>query len=952
MPLPYAVRIAFNAKAKVVPVRAYLKLETTSATHMYMLVESDVLDIHPMSTGAGSGSDAAGAVQTKVSSYEHSWDHLSGTSAAAKLKPSDLYLPPKPDMQDAHDNHENPVQKEENAEEEEEVEEEFLLTFWAAPCLELRRGSATLMLTVVDSESRAHEAEFTVKAKGTKAQLAIKAPGSDADAQRTSTKVVFGKDDLAAEQTIQLYNETPNGAPVLAAVYLEESASGAFSVRTEDDEDVGQSGVVFTIPSNTPYTFKVGFDLPTDGEIPLCYYGYAVIRLAYFLSNQERYDDEIPEYYDHVVFIEAPRAEGVAIAASPDTPKAPWGRHKQEFELDAGHSDPASSASHVPPAPCPQQSLLPVQLPMPLESPAPPQFQFPDSVQFSEQSMHAQQALFESGPATPGPRDIEEGEIVEDHYNFEREDENDDEDEEDENDICQDFNPAKSAEKWLADDPLLPKQAFHLPGFSDQEPDVEQNPLSPDLNHISSHWSPSSYGEKHGADTGSRLIASNLYFAEENTPKYMHGDDEDDLIKSRYKGSMGINSGPNETRRTYAEERPEHPAPAAVVSTYAQYETCDEDAAKRRESPTDITNSAMENPVKLRMPRGVRTRGVRISGSAAFGSLPLQNASSVPVMVRLELRGAGCNKLAVLESRFVEIPAGDRVKVEISRVSAAGGTAAIHLSCAPVGARGAQCEIAYKVALHVEPAQRRPRPRKKVIVDRPTLSFYAPAESGNVSTMRVFNGTTEKVIVETRVRDVTMSPATAAARNRLASPFTFASAEVAELQAGDVHVLRVKYAPNEIKGADPVAHYTGFLDVTSAGLLDTIPLFGYSGVSRIKCLWQDGYVRAWNEGLRAGYLHLDDAAVRGVVIMPGEVVDVRYSQHWTGLLRVGDEIERSRLREAIARGLVPPAEHEELGRFIEEFHGEKTAREMEDLRWGGVCNTSLHYAARLFLAGV
>lgn len=840
-PLAYAVRVVFDPMAAVTPVRARLSVKQKCNSHMFVLARPEMTaeeedEICQLELAAAQSTDIQ---ESDVIPDRWFWTHP-------------RYSDNESDADDSHDIN------------------DLLLKFWAAPGMEYRRGCATLKLEIQDSASKTHTAEFTIRAKSIEPVLKVTGPGIDFDETSKSTKIVLYED---TEQQINIVNETPRNASILASVYLEEDGvfpmnreknlPGAFVMSDLDGDEEWALGVVKLMKADEKISLVVNFQIPENTKtIPVCYHGYIVVRIAYFLCNKLYYDEDLPQYYDYVIYLEAPREDGVPDAYSPYT-YAP--SYMSRRTRPSGSIEPRSSRE------------LTASEKEAFEEDA-EQFpsNFPDSLYFGGDANEP--SFFDANDFTATNA----------------------------NDLLDTAVEATA----ITQEPL--GEPAEVPEVIDDEQSTEKWPTP----------------------FKSTPFKKDAVAFQETSYK-----DFDDVEQSYDFGLLwSDNPTSPQPNALFPESRTDIPQSMPL------YETCDEDiASKWRPSPTDIQAPMPTEPAKLRMPRGIRTRGLSIAADCDHVILPLQNASPFPVEVRLRTSG---HVTACIQQQIVHIDSGRKAKVRITRQSSTAGTAQVHATVSPLDADGAG-SVHYRVTLNIAGATRRARP-DRIALDRPTLTFYAPRLRSCVGSMRVLNGLGKETQVEARVRNVIATPSREAGAE---SPFAFDATPSALVRAGDVFNVSVKFTAEDHDSMETeAAHYSGQLDVLADGRRDTVPLFGYVGVSWIECtLETGGVVEARNDGERAGYLLVHE---EGRVLMPGETISVSAPPEWDGIVTTGDEIARSRLRCAYEMGLLATDELNELYMYLLDFQGQEAAEITEALDWSADDELSLHYASRLFVAGL
>lgn len=840
-PLPYSLRIKFDTEGNTYPVSARLTVVPDSVTHMFVLARPQLTDEE----------------EDLISTLENAAEYGHHMEEYQSLLARWFWTHP------AH-------REEEELDVDTEVDE-FVLRFWAAPSMELRRGKAELKLEILDSKNKSHFTRFTMQAKGCEPTLQVTGSGINFNDNSKTGKIVFTE---GVPQFIDVVNVSQRDASVLAAVYVEEngvfpkpknSEQGAFLMYDREHPDACANEAVKLLKAGEKIELEVNFRLPAYiKKIPVCFHGYLVVRIAYFLSNKLDHDEDLPQYYDHVIYLEAPREDGVPVAYSPHS------------ETNSPYSNKIALRNSIEPNSGGEAMLSPGNE-LPFENDLKDNLNFSSSL-FFEGEDHS----FEANEITETAQHGKHlGMIGVDEQALDGID--------DEEDLCR--NLQHSDEQSTVDWPT----PFRGTPFKMGSNKDGQN----------------------GGDKAEHPFSQPDSFAALWEQQPISTDDDRTKDTEKVYGEY-IAQTSRETEMLYG--------------NLMKYETGEEEGAQKwHHSPTDIQAAHVEQrkaTAKLRMVRGVRTRGVRIASDSNYQVLPLQNGSPCVVEVQLGLRGSA---IARFDSQIITLDPGAKAKVRIVRRSP--GTANIRITVTPFDEQ--LSVVHYSVALAVDARKVKPA---RVALDRPTLTFYAPRDNTSTARIRILNGLHEETPCDARIRDV--DPVTAG------NPFVIDNCASAIVPAGAVFDAYVRF---DVDG--PPAQYRAHLDVRGNGHADSVPIFAYSGTSWITCTLDDeGVVHATNHGDRAAYILVDYI---GVIVMASDTELIHPSGDWDGLVSCGDEIARSRLRVAHRVGASSWKEFENLSPYLEEFEGEDVALLAENLVWDNVDDkSSLHYAARLFAAGM
>lgn len=853
VPLPYAIRVQFQANAMVRPKYAYFSNQLTTNSDMFVLVVTE--NVHVLQPPSNI-------------LFDDDFDENRTGTFHSQVVTSDAHHENAPDSADK------------DLDPSDNEYDDILLTFWAAPGMELRRGSATLMLTIVDTDDVQHTAHIRLFAKGTKPVLAVEAPASPADSSRKHTDVVFLGGHNFAEQTITIWNETENGAPVLVAICLQDSSNGAFHIGGGDGDSEQQS-IVTTIQSGSYFSVVANFELPSShasSEPPSCYYGHAFVRLAYFLPHDPNLDDQLQNFYDHVVYFKAPR-EGVANLPSSRTS---CGIRSVDQRSLYSLSDPCS-----------------------------------------EPVVHSS-GLHNSDNATSAIQHPERRSSVEDAPCDDAADENplrDDLAAGEEEDICQELSNLEMDRPW--------EQPFHVteaPTYTGFTPSLRHDNASPKQARLPSEraW-----------DTGQSIDMA-------LSPGACLAD------------AAGVQEpGISGTEHDLDAEAARHSEDMDTRNALAPY--------VREEMPKKGPNSIP----KLRMPRSVRKRGMRIDGSSSQTALPLMNACKEPLEVRVALGNRRESDLITVSSNLLVIEPNSRGDVVVSRNTTAGGEQVVRVVCSFVNCTSVS--TVYEVPLRVDASKRRIMPPSGIVLDRPTLSFYNLAEGDRTCQLRILNAFPNSVDFKATIRKVEYfaskcDPPDAAGKGEdcansgvdAKEPFSVLPRERIRMEENSILALDVRFNFSESRRA---GHYTAVLDLCFNDQHDEVPIFGYCGKSDIRLKQDgDGLLHLRNTGRRCGFVlyqkgrrfeHDTALSSTGRVLAPGEHVQMQVSQEAEGVIFIGDEIVRSRLRQAVQLGLVEGKGTDGYQQFIIDFEGQDKAVTEEHLTWN-VCPHSMHYAGRQF----
>ncbi len=965
-PLPYSVKLRFDSDADIVPVRARLRPDPESAKHMFVLARPFMSD-------------------------EEEVAYSDSVSRAVRNKQP----PPEPPLKWFW---ENPAYSDDPEVNKESLQcDEFECKFWAAPCVESKRAEVDMDLIIIDNKGDTHNMSMRFSAKGCAPNLTVDGTGLVVDDVSMSSKVVFREDSEA--RLITIGNDTKNDAPVLAAVYLTENGPfkqcEPFLLEDLEMEGVPKYEIIKVLPPGEKIEMAIHFTLPDDGSvIPTCYYGCVNVRLAYFLNVAAwNTEDELPQFYDHVIYMEAPREDGVPVDAM-STPT------KSNFPTQINFDDLDESS-------------------------------FLEATELDDDNVGQSTPIYEVGE-----KEESEDDKVEEEKNVP--------DEVTEDEMCQVLddgeqnssstvwptpfkgtpfkNPPAAGDAHGIEDPfqaidserLLWKEEEQPTGFDFEGSGGAENEL---VSH--NQRSLDAESEQSGKENREEVIGeheenSKLAAVKSNDPQEgaletaekldkseeQQRDELDKLLDeavtepmeshrplisehdtmrnvidfgepgkelARFLVEYDYNEGPQTPklhqfepimsnvleRDIAADDVPFQGdamplAPDHDLVRYFGAMTLEE-TPDRRYSPTDITEMKQEEPVKIRMTKSVRENGLTMKAESKYTVVALQNACSHRVEVMLKVTGKAA-ALVYVETKSVTIEPHAKAKLRLVRNSFTGGTGFVEVAAYPVEDSMSSAGRHYRLQLAVQAASEPKRPpvapghTGRVRLDRPTLSFYRPGGNACTGTMRVLNQLNGPATIRAQVRDVTemQTPRSKQLSVPKNNPFVCYGEEKV-VRCGGMYHIRVRFDGGS--DGERAAHYHGALDVLANSRKDTVPLFGYVGRSEVTCVPVPGYMRIRNTGERAGYVI---AEKYGCVIEAKSEKMMPIGSDWEGHLRTGDEIARSRLKHAAELGVLSPPDMAALDPYLRNLEGELEVRELEDLNWEECEPISLTYAARLF----
>lgn len=354
---------------------------------------------------------------------------------------------------------------------------------------------------------------------------------------------------------------------------------------------------------------------------------------------------------------------------------------------------------------------------------------------------------------------------------------------------------------------------------------------------------------------------------------------------------------------------------------------------------------------KLKMPRKVLQRGLRIKPKSGSTLLPIYNDTSSSLNVHVSVKKSLLSKPAVtLETTFVAIRSGQSLDLKINRAKAEKGEAVVVLECVTTGETKSASTI-YNVPLKVEAAERRVPTVQGFAVDRPTLTFHNPKGSARICQVRILNGTQTAAKFKVWIGDDENQQSHMVNGESI---FTILSDSKGVIQPGKHISVLVSFdceAGNSCYRQD--------LNVSVAGRVDNIPMFGYSGASDLKLsLTKGGLVRVRNVGNRSGFVVLtgpeiesESNEVERVIVQPGTAREFQLPYGTGTTIYTGDEIARSRMCRALSL-FDPERGGEDEGLFTGKFEGSEDARKREKLNWKKDNRYTLHYAGRLLDSNV